>query len=152
MALPNIYEKVVCDEIIERINHLQSTTKPQWGKMSVAQMLAHCNVTYEMIFDNIHPKPNPIVRFIMKILIKNKVVGEARYPQNGPTGPQFIIKDDKNFEIEKSRLIEYVKKSQALGADFFEQKESNSFGVLNAVEWNNMMYKHLNHHLTQFGV
>lgn len=152
MALPNIYDKKVCDEIIARINHLQSTTKPNWGKMSVAQMLAHCNVTYEMIYDNIHPKPNPILRFILKWMVKGKVVGEVGYPQNGPTGPQFIIKDDKNFDSEKNRLIEYIKKSQELGSSYFEQRESNSFGVLNSTEWNNMMYKHLNHHLTQFGV
>jgi hypothetical protein len=39
-----------------------------------------------------------------------------------------------------------------MGADAFEGKESNSFGKLTASEWNIMMYKHLDHHLTQFGV
>ena len=34
----------------------------------------------------------------------------------------------------------------------FEGKESNSFGPLTKGEWNNMFYKHLDHHLSQFGV
>ena len=46
MALPNIFEKSVADEVIARINNLTPATQPGWGKMNVAQMLAHCNVTY----------------------------------------------------------------------------------------------------------
>ena len=58
MALPNIFEKSVADEVIARINNLTPATQPGWGKMNVAQMLAHCNVTYEMIYTDKHPKPN----------------------------------------------------------------------------------------------
>jgi len=41
MPLPNIFTKEIADNIIERINHLTADTKPQWGTMNVAQMLAH---------------------------------------------------------------------------------------------------------------
>lgn len=152
MPLPNIFTKEIADNIIERINHLTAETKPQWGTMNVAQMLAHCNVSYEMIYENIHPKPNPFFKFILKILVKNKVVGEAPYPHNGRTAPQFIIKETKNFVTEKQRLIGYINKTQQLGENYFDNKESNSFGKLNKTEWNNMLYKHLLHHLSQFEV
>jgi hypothetical protein len=39
-----------------------------------------------------------------------------------------------------------------MDAAHFEGKESNSFGALNSTEWNNMLFKHLDHHLNQFGV
>ena len=152
MSLPNIFTKEVADNIIERINHLTAETKPQWGTMSVAQMLAHCNVSYEMIYDNIHPKPNPFLKFILKKLVKGKVVGEAAYPHNSRTAPQFIIKETKNFEAEKQRLIDHINKTLQLGENYFDNKESHSFGKLNKTEWNNMLYKHLQHHLSQFGV
>lgn len=152
MALPNIFTKEVTESIIERINQLTPATSAKWGKMDVAQMLAHCNVTYEMVFENIHPKPNFLMQFILKKLIKPKVVNEGSYPHNSQTAPQFIIKDSKKFEEEKIRLINYLTKTQQLGEKCFEGTESHSFGSLTAVEWNNMFYKHLNHHLTQFGV
>lgn len=63
-----------------------------------------------------------------------------------------MITDQKDFEKEKSKLIGYIKQTQEEGADSFDGKESHSFGVLNKAEWNNMFYKHLDHHLTQFGV
>lgn len=152
MALPNIFNKQVTEDIINRINKLTPTSKPSWGKMNVSQMLAHCNVAYEMIYETKHKKPNAIMKFILKAFVKNKVVGEAPYKHNSPTAPQFIMKEEKDFEQEKKRLIAYIEKTTLLGENHFDGKISDSFGVLTKTEWSNMMYKHLNHHLTQFGV
>ncbi len=152
MPLPNIFSLEISNQLIDRINTLSPTSKALWGKMNAPQMLAHCNVTYEIVFDNIHPKPNAIIKFVLKLLVKNKVVSEAPYTQNGQTAPQFIIKTNKDFEVEKCRLIDFIKQSQSLGEAYFNNKASDSFGVLSATEWNNMFYKHLHHHLNQFGV
>ncbi|HNN32130.1 MAG TPA: hypothetical protein PKJ70_09600, partial [Chitinophagaceae bacterium] len=64
----------------------------------------------------------------------------------------FIITDSREFEVEKNRLIHYINKVQQLGENFFDGKESHSFGKLTKQQWNNMLGKHLNHHLAQFGV
>lgn len=152
MELPNIFTKEVSAQIIERINMLKPETQNAWGKMTVDQMLAHCNVTYEMTYENIHPKPNFFMGFILKNFIKKTVTGTAPYKQNSQTVPAFIIKERKNFESEKTRLINFISKTQALGEVNFSDKASHSFGKLSANEWNNMFYKHLDHHLSQFGV
>ena len=152
MALPNVFTKEVADSLIARINTLTPDTKAKWGKMSVAQMLAHCNVTYEYVYEDRYKKPNAFMRFIMKTLVKKTVVSEEPYKHNGSTGPDFIIKNEPEFIAQKNRLIAFITKTQELGASYFEGKESHSFGVLTVTEWNNMFYKHLNHHLGQFGV
>ena len=72
--MKSVFERNSVDEILNRIDKLNPDTKAQWGKMSVSQMLAHCNVTYEMIYDNIHPKPNALMKFILKQFVKGKVV------------------------------------------------------------------------------
>ncbi len=148
----DIFSTDVVEEVITRINSLKADTQPQWGTMSADKMLAHCNVAYEGVYTDKHPKPNGFVRFMLKTFVKSKVVGEKGYPKNGRTAPQFIIKDERNFDVEKKRLIDYINKTKDLGRNHFEGKESHSFGKLNAQEWNNMFYKHLDHHLNQFGV
>jgi len=148
---PNIFTEEVTSGILNRINSLTPETKAEWGKMNVSQMLAHCNVTYEMVYDNIHKKPSGFVKFMLKVFIKSKVVGDSSYPKNGRTAPQFLMTESKDFTTEKTRLIEYITKTQSLGEAHFDQKESHSFGKLTTQEWNNMFYKHLDHHLTQFG-
>lgn len=150
--MKNIFSKGDCDEFINRISKLEPNSKALWGKMNVSQMLAHCNVSYEMIYDTIHPKPNVFMKFILKSLIKNKVVSDVPYSHNSKTAPQFLIKDNRNLDIEKVRLITYINKTLGLGEKEFEDKESHSFGKLTSKEWNNMLSKHLEHHLNQFGV
>ncbi len=152
MALPNIFTKEVSDQIITRINKLTATTAPLFGKMNVSQMLAHCNVAYEMVYENKHKSPNAFVKFILKAFVKKNVVSEVAYKPNGRTAPEFLITTEKEFEVEKNRLIEYINKTQQLGEAHFNQKESHSFGPLSTTEWNNLFYKHINHHLGQFAV
>lgn len=150
--IKNIFDPAVSAEIIGRIQKLTPETQPVWGKMNVAQMLAHCCVTYEMIYENKHPKPGVFLKLILKLLVKNNVVGVKPYKESLKTAPAFLITDERVFETEKARLIEFIEKTQQLGADYFNGKESHSFGKLTTQEWNNMFYKHLDHHLNQFGV
>jgi hypothetical protein len=152
MALPNIFTADVSEGTIKRINKLNKDTNPGWGKMSVDQMLAHCNVTYEMTFEDKHPKPNFFMKIILKSFVKKIVTSEAPYKRNSQTAPAFLIKGSRDFNAEKNRLISFIAKAQSLGEPYFEGRESHSFGVLTVDEWNNMFYKHLDHHLTQFGV
>lgn len=152
MALPNIFTQAVSEQVIGRINLLNTESKPKWGKMSVDQMFAHCNVTYEMAFEDKHKKPGAFARFLLKSFIKKTVVNEKPYAKGGRTAPAFLITDTRNFENEKTRLINYIRKCVELGEAHFEGKESLSFGNMTKTEWNNQFYKHLDHHLNQFGV
>ncbi len=150
--MKNIFAKAITNDVIARIEKLSSKTQSNWGKMSVSQMLAHCCVTYEMIYTDKHPKPNKFLKMMLKLFVKNAVVSEKPFSKNGKTAPQFIISDEREFETEKKRLIDFLVKTQELGANYFDGKESHSFGKLTKNEWNNSFYKHINHHLVQFGV
>ncbi len=86
------------------------------------------------------------------MFVKAPVVGPKPYPKNGRTAPEFIIADPRDFEAEKIKLINYLKKTQQLGTDHFQNRESHSFGPLTSNEWNVLFSKHIDHHLTQFGV
>lgn len=150
--MKNVFNQQDVSELIDRVNKLSPTSQRLWGKMTVAQMLAHCNVTYELVYDNKHPKPNAFMKFMLKLFVKNTVVSEKPYKHNSQTAPVFLIKDERDFQTEKTRLIDYITKTQQLGENHFDNKESHSFGALTKREWNNMFYKHLDHHLRQFGV
>ncbi len=152
MALPDIFSSEVTFQLVGRINQLSATSIPNWGKMDVAQMLAHCNVTYEMCFETKHKKPGAVKAFLLKTFVKKLVTNETPYKRNSQTAPEFVIKSTKDFQAEKSRLINYLEKAVEIGGPAFNNKESHSFGALTATEWNNMFYKHLDHHLSQFNV
>jgi len=151
--MKNLFGEKDAQEAIDRINKLNPSMKPQWGKMSVAQMLAHCSVAYDFVYDEArYPKPNGVLRLMLKLFVKNTVVGIKPYKRNSRTAPEFLIADDRNFDTEKKRLIDHIIRTQKLGEDYFHNKESRSFGALTKAEWNIMFSKHLDHHLKQFGV
>lgn len=151
--MENVFDAKDAQNYINRINNLVEETHGLWGRMTVDQMLAHCCITYEMVYEpEKHKKPGAIAKFILKNFVKSKVVGEKAYPRDSPTAPQFLMKERRDFDEEKKRLIGYIQKTQQLGPAAFDGKESFSFGKLSSREWNNMFAKHLNHHLSQFGV
>jgi len=150
--MKNIFDKTVSEEVIGRINLLNVNSKPKWGKMTVDQMLAHCNVTYEFEYENKHAKPKGFKKWMLKTFVKNIVVSEKPYKKNGRTAPEFLITSEKDYIKEKERLNSYIAKTQELGSNYFDNKENHSFGKLTKTEWNNLFYKHLDHHLNQFGV
>ncbi len=150
--MKDIFDAAVVDEQVVRINNLSPETRPLWGKMTVDQMLAHVNVPYVMVYENTIPRPNWFMRQVLRLIVKNKVVGPAPYARNTPTAPVFKMTGTKDFASEKVKLIAYLRRVQRDGATVFGGKESASFGPLTVAEWNVMFYKHLDHHLTQFGV
>ena len=152
MEYKNLFDSKDVQDTITRINNLNPETAGQWGKMQVDQMLAHVNVPYDMTFTDKYPKPKGFKKFMIKLFAKSAVVGPKPYQKNGRTAPEFIIADRRIFEEEKSRLIQNLEKTQELGAEHFNNKESHAFGKLTTKEWNTLFSKHLDHHLTQFGV
>lgn len=151
--MQNIFDAKVAQSYINRINQLTPNAQPKWGKMSVAQMLAHCNQAYESILNpKSTPKANWMMKWVLKKFVKPQVISPKPYSKNLPTLKKYKISSDKNFEQEKKRLIGFIQKTQTLGIEAFEGKEHFGFGKLSGKEWNQLFAKHLNHHLEQFGV
>ena len=152
MKTQNIFSTPVAEQFIVRIDKLSINTRNQWGKMDVSQMIAHCNVSYDMAFNENYKKSSPILRFILKNLAKKGLVNESPLKKNSSTASEMIIKTPKVFNEEKGKLISNVNNLVAKGENYFHLKDHPGFGIMTKQEWNNFYYKHLDHHLTQFGV
>jgi len=138
------------------IERLTPDSERQWGKMTVAQMLAHNCIPFETVYDPAyaqeHPRPNFVLRAVLRLLVKPIVVGPKPYKRGMRTAPAFIIEGSRDFASEQARLTDYVRQVQDEGAPAFDGRESHSFGALTAGEWSTLFYKHTDHHLVQFGV
>lgn len=152
MSYPFIFEASTLEENKVRLDALSNNTQPLWGKMDVAQMLAHLNVSYDVAQGKLNVKMNPIMGFILKTFIKKSVVGEKPYPKNSRTAPYFLISDEKVFEDEKKKLLQNMQWVFNQGEAYFDGRPTGSFGKLTSQEWSNLFQKHLDHHFQQFGV
>jgi len=150
--LPGFFEPGTLELFRLRLEALKPESQALWGKMSVAQMLAHCCIPFEQALGLRHDGPNWLMKFLLRNFFKRSMVNEIPYRQNLPTAPSFVIADERMFSDEKARLQSLIARFSARGTGHFEGKRQISLGPLSALEWSNLMYKHLDHHLRQFGV
>lgn len=149
--MSSIYSKADNEIIISRINKLTPESRAQWGKMTVDQMLSHCQAPMDFTFGNTPMKANFIMRLIGKML-KKKVFGGTEFKKNSPTAPAFIRIEKYDFESTKNGLIERINVFSEKGKEAIKTTNHPFFGELNYEEWSKMHTMHLDHHLRQFGV
>jgi hypothetical protein len=152
MTLLNTFDRKTTEATIARLEKLSHATTPQWGKMNAAQMLAHLNVPYDIENGKKQTKISGFGKLMLKLFVKNIVVGEKPYTKNSRTSPDFIIANERDFEKEKALFVANLKETEAKGTAYFEGRESAAFGKLSSKQWSIQFYKHLDHHFTQFGV
>lgn len=146
----NLFEPTASEELLSRLRHLTATTPPQWGKMNAAQMMAHCQATFQVYFGELKLKRS-LVGFLFGNMAKKKLFGPRPWVRNLPTAPEFRITGERAFQDERERLENYIHR-------FAEEGHTVSapahpfFGNLSAQEWALLAYRHLDHHLRQFGV
>ncbi len=146
--MKNLFNPADKQEIIKRINALNVNSKGQWGTMSVAQMFKHSTLPMKMALTNPKAKRN-LMSKIMGPLIKNAVIGPKPFKKNGFTPKEFKVDTQEVFDTQKEALLELVGR---FTADNVSDKNHPFFGTLTDAEWGQSQYKHLDHHLTQFGV
>lgn len=119
--------------------------------MTAAQMLAHC-AEIQDVSNGKELRGTPFVVKLFKGMIRNMVVNEKPFPKNTKTHPQYRQTSDRDFEEEKRRLLEALDKFVNADVAQSERFEHPLFGSMTAEEKGWSMYKHLDHHLRQFGV
>lgn len=149
--MQSLFDKAAYEEIINRLNNLSPESTAQWGKMNIAQMLAHCKEAFKVPLSE-KKLPRMFMGRLIGWMIKSKLYDESPWKQNLPTAPNFIIKDQRNFNAEKKELTDLVNKFYKAGPSGISKYPHPFFGKFTADQWGKSMYKHIDHHLRQFAV
>jgi hypothetical protein len=149
--MKNLFEATTLDEVQARLASLRPDSERVWGSMTVAQALAHCSLGMEMAAGDVRP-PRMLVGRILGGLIKSKALGnDEPMRRNSPTVKVLVVKDDRDFGAERTRLSGLVERFAATGPTGCTEHPHAFFGKLTPAEWAELTYKHLDHHLRQFG-
>jgi hypothetical protein len=146
--MDSIYNKEDNTKIIDRINSLTAESKAIWGKMTVDQMLMHTNDAMKVAFGEKDLKINFLMRFLGKMM-KNKVFN-SEFKKNSPTAPEFMYRENFNFETIQKELATNFSRF-ANGREAIKIMNHPFWGQMTYEDWNKLMWKHMDHHLKQFG-
>jgi hypothetical protein len=149
--MKSLFESGCIDEVQQRLSRLQPDQPRRWGAMNPAQMLAHCSLGLEMAAGEIRP-PRALMGRILGPVVKPIAFREKEpMRRNSPTSKELVIKGDRDFETERKRLSGLIDRFAAAGPAGCTAHPHAFFGSLTPDEWAVLMYKHLDHHLRQFG-
>lgn len=71
---------------------------------------------------------------------------------NSPTVRSLVVADERDFAEERDRLSRLIDKFAAGGPAGCTRNPHTFFGKMTPDQWAILTYKHLDHHLRQFGV
>jgi len=150
--MKNLYQPAAAEEVKQRLGQLKPDSQRQWGKMSVAQAVAHCSGPMEWAVGDVNP-PRMFAGRILGPLVKSRVLrDEAQMGKNAPTAKSIVVADQRDLDAERKRLCALIDRFAAAGPKGCTTHPHTFFGALTPEEWATLMYKHLDHHLRQFGV
>lgn len=148
--MKNIFDKKDNQEMIQRIKNLSPDSKALWGKMTVDQMASHCISVIDVALGTQTLKISWPMR-MMGRMMKKSWLDSPEFKKNSPTAKEFIRTEQLDFEPTKTELIQKVEKLSE-GFQVIKLEVHPFWGKLNQADWNNLNWKHLDHHLKQFGV
>jgi len=146
----NLFQTDAVDDVILRIDKLQPATQRQWGKMDVAQMMAHCSAALDMASGKLD-LPRLFIGRLIGRLVRPIYSNDKPFSKNNPTDPKLVVSDQRDFQRERDQLKAKVREFQEGGEAKCTRHPHPFFGSLTPSEWGRGMYKHLDHHLRQFG-
>ena len=149
-APTSLFQREGLAAMLARIDRLRHDAKPQWGKMSLPQMLAHCQQPLRVATGELQLKRS-LFGILFGRIAKWKMLAPGPMKKNLPTAPEFKIEKTRDIATEKSALQDLVRRFGQRGPAGLTQKPHPFFGPLLATEWDTLQWKHLDHHLRQFG-
>ena len=149
--MQNLFQPEAVALVISRIDTLQPATQHQWGKMDVAQMMAHCSATLDVACGRV-VLPRMLIGRILGPFVRPVFTNDKPFSRNGPTDKHFVIAGKRDFAKEQEQLKARVRQFHEGGEAQCTKHPHSFFGPITPQEWATGMYKHLDHHLRQFGV
>ena len=144
------------EQYITLIKQADIHVQPKWGKMNFQQMVEHASAffkvsTNKLKFDLVSP-PEHMPR------LKEFLMSDKQFREN-TKAPTSIIGEEP-VPVHYASAEDAVTKLEKEVNHFFSFYETNPtatavhpvFGELNFEEWVRLHYKHVTHHLRQFGL
>lgn len=150
--MKTLFEEEGYGELLERLASLTPDAPRQWGKMTPSQMMEHAARVLEMATSPDQPLKQMFIGKAIAWMFRKDFVGEKPFAKNAPTGKDYVIADEIDFEPTRDRLRGMIEKFHSVGAAGTDGNVHPFFGKLSGHEWGVTQYKHVDHHLRQFGV
>jgi len=150
-SMQTLFDDTARANIVARLGALRPDSPRGWGKMDPAQALAHCAAALEAATGD-RPARHKFIGRILGPFFRASLLGPKPFGRDAPTDPSLVVADPRDFARERTRLVALIGRFADAGPGAASGRVHAFLGPLSGDEWGRIMHKHLDHHLTQFGV
>jgi len=140
--------------LLARLERLHPDTRNRWGTLTAAEMLCHLGDAHEAVLSVRIPadgppiRPRTLARWIALYTALPWARGMATRPGVDPRRDGTRPGD---FEQDRRRALDSLRQVARATADQLPARH-RLFGPMSAWDWHRWAYRHVNHHLVQFGL
>ncbi|MDB5223493.1 MAG: hypothetical protein JWN83_2160 [Chitinophagaceae bacterium] len=149
--MKTLFDPAINQEILDRVERLTPSSKPVWGKMSVEKMLAHLYLALQVNFGELKLNKS-LLGIFFRGISRRILLGEKPFPKHLPADKKILPKEVAVFSIEKAKVEQIIKRYIESVESGLSKNSHNILGKISPQESSFISYKHLDHHLRQFGV
>jgi hypothetical protein len=148
--MQSLWNDGAADGLVARVRLLTPGQKPQWGRLSCPQVVAHMSDACRLYLGELpaEAKISPIRYPPLKQLI----VYVLPFPKNVPTAPELLARRPGDWQAEVDDLCKLIARLAAERQRAAEWPDHPAFGKLSPRAWGILAWRHKDHHLRQFGV
>ena len=135
--------------ICGRVRLLSASSNARWGRMSVTGMLQHLRLSARMAVGEL-TVASANKRVFQVFPLKHLILYVFPFPKGAPTAPELYPGAAASFDEERAVVLALLERIGA-GPQDGAGPAHPLFGPLSWREWGAATYKHVDHHLKQFG-
>jgi hypothetical protein len=146
--MKSIWQKASRQELSDRLGNLAWDHPAEWGKFTAPKMVCHLADSLRMAMGDLKVAPKRLpIRYPP---LKQLIIYVAPFPKSAPTAPELLVRAPQDWtnDIEDVRSL-LARAASARLTDSWP--EHPAFGKLSKRAWGVLIYRHMDHHLKQFG-
>ena len=134
--------------INERVGKLAWDRRAEWGKFTAPKMICHLAESLKMAMGDLKVAPRRVpIRYPP---LKQFIVYLAPFPKGVPTAPELLARTPSEWTNDVADVQALLARAgSSRTTDTWP--EHPAFGKLSRRAWGVLIYRHMDHHLKQFG-
>jgi len=147
--MPSLRNQTIRNGLIQRLRCLTPESKPSWGSLDAPRLLCHLADTFEMSIGDL-PVPSANMKAFQRFPLKHLFLYVAPFPKGARAPAELLSTTPGDFESDLNHAVGLIERLAAMPRG--DGAEHPFFGPLTTDEWNVLQWKHISHHLKQFGL
>ncbi len=139
------------NDLLERLKLLNSSSPRKWGTMDVGQMLRHMDIAYKNAMGELPVSKHWLESVVSLAPVRKLIIYGIPFQKNLPTAQEYKINASIDFRAANNEFLNTFQRITSF-KDTTTFGAHPIFGKLTQDEWGVLLFKHLDHHLRQFGV